>query len=430
VIIEGNRILTAAHVVDDAMSIEVKRPGLPRRYVASVEQFGHECDLAILTVEKEEFFTGTVPMPLGETPKVEDQVRAYGFPVGGDALSVTSGIVSRAEVTFYSHSMRSLLLLQVDAALNPGNSGGPVVREGTLACISVQHLDEAENVGYIIPAVIIDHFLEDLKKREWFLGFPALGVTVQPIVNDALRAEYELEPGQDGALGVGINHGDSASGHLEVGDVITAIDGVLVAEDLTVPVPGFGRLDFAYLVQAKQVGEEAIIDILRGSEKLRKVVQLKNVPSLVPGTHHVTNSSYYVFGGLVFQPLTLEFLFLYEDFDEWIPPGELSVYGFTRNYRTPERNEIIMLTSVLPAPLNRGYQDYEHEVVATVDGRIPKDMRDLVSIVEEAAGPRLRVVTESGAVLALDLERARADQGGILKSHRLPSECSVGLKKR
>lgn len=429
VIIEGNRILTAAHVVDDAMSIEVKRPGLPRRYVASVESFGHECDLAILSVEKEEFFEGTVPMPLGETPRVEDEVRAYGFPVGGDALSVTSGIVSRAEVSFYSHSMRQLLLLQVDAALNAGNSGGPVVREGALAGISMQLLDDAENVGYIIPAVVISHFLEDLKKHECFLGFPTLGVTVQPIVNEALRADYGLGPGQDGALVIGINYGGSATGHLEPGDVIIAVDGVPVAEDLTVPVEGLGPLNFSYLVQEKQVGDEVTLQILRGGEKQKKILQLKNVPALVPGTHHVTGNSYYVFGGLVFQPLTLEYLFLYDDFDNWIP-GELSIYGLTRNYRTAERAQIIMLTSVLPAPLNRGYQDYEDEVVATVDGRIPRDMRDLVSIVEEAAGPRLRVVTESGAVLVLDLEKARADQSGILKSHRLPSECSVDLKKK
>lgn len=429
VIIEGNRILTAAHVVDNAMSIEVKRPGLPRRYVAKVQVFGHECDLAILTVEKEEFFAGTTPMPLGDTPGVEDEVRVYGFPVGGDALSVTSGIVSRAEVSFYSHSMRELLLLQIDAALNAGNSGGPVVREGTLAGISMQLLSEAENVGYIIPAVIISHFLEDLKEHECVLGFPALGVTVQSITNEALRQEYALAPEEDGALVVGINYGGSASGHLEPGDVITSVEGIPVAEDLTVPVARFGRLDFSYLIQSKQVGEEVVLDVLRGGEKMQKVISLKNVPPLVPGTHHVTGNSYYVFGGLVFQPLTLEYLFLYNDCDTWIP-GELAIYGLTRNYRTPERDQIIMVTSVLPAPLNRGYQDYEDEVVATVNGMIPRDMRDLVSIVEKADGPRLRVVTESGAVLVLDLQRARADQGGILKSHRLPSECSIGLKEK
>jgi len=429
VIIEGNRILTAAHVVDDALSIEVKRPGLPRRYVARVEQLGHESDLAILTVEKEEFFTGTIPMPLGQTPRIEDEVRAYGFPIGGDALSVTSGIVSRAEVSFYRHSMRRLLLLQVDAALNAGNSGGPVVREGSLAGISVQLLEDAENVGYIIPAQVIAHFLQDLKEHDCFLGFPTLGVTVQAITNEALRMEYALGSGQDGALVVGINYGGSASGQLEPGDVITAIDGIPVVEDLTVRADGLGYLDFSYLIQSKQVGEKVALAILRRGEKQKKVFPVKNVPPLVPGTHHVTGNSYYVFGGLVFQPLTLEYLFLYDDNGNWIP-GEMSIYGLTRNYRTAERSQIIMLTSVLPAPLNRGYQDYEDEVVASVDGKIPRDMADLVSIVEAAAGPRLRFVTESGAVLVLDLKKARAEQGGILKSHRLPSECSVDLKKK
>jgi hypothetical protein len=147
----------------------------------------------------------------------------------------------------------------------------------------------------------------------------------------------------------------------------------------------------------------------------------------VPGTHHVTSNSYFIFGGFVFQPLTLEYLFLYDDGDGWIP-GDLAVHGLIRNYRTEERYQVIMLTSVLPAPLNRGYQDYVDEVVAFVDGKLPRDMADLVKIVENASGPRLKVTTETGAVLVLDLERARAEQSGILKLHRIPAGCSVDLK--
>jgi S1-C subfamily serine protease len=427
VIIEGNRILTVAHVVDDAVSLEVKRPGLPRRYVASVDRFGHECDLAILTVEDPSFFEGTTAVPIGKTPGIEDAVRVYGYPVGGEALSVTSGIVSRAEISWYSHSMRQLLLLQVDAAINNGNSGGPAIWQGALAGIAMQLLEGAENVGYIIPAEVIDHFLKDIEGDDCFDGFPTLGVQVQTLVNEALRKEYGLDKNTDGALVTSVNHGGTASGHLQPGDVITAIDGILVPEDLTIPAGRLGRLNFSYLIQSKQVGEEITLDFIRSGKKKKKTVRLENAPILVPGTHHVTSNSYYIFGGFVFQPLTLEYLFLYDDGDGWIP-GDLAVHGLIRNSRTPERHQVILLTSVLPAPLNRGYQDYIDEVVMSVDGKMPKDMEDLVQIIEKASGPRLKFITETGAVLVLDLARARADQTGILKLHRITSGCSVDLQ--
>lgn len=427
VIIGGNRILTVAHVVDDAVSVEVKRPGLPRTYVASVDRFGHECDLAILTVEDPAFFEGTTAIPVGKTPGVEDEVRVYGYPVGGEALSVTSGIVSRAEISWYSHSMRQLLLLQVDAAINHGNSGGPAIWQGALAGIAMQMLEGAENVGYIIPAEVIEHFLKDIEGEECFDGFPALGIQVQPLVNEALRAEYGLDKKTDGALVTAVNYGSTVSGYLLPGDVITAVEGISVAEDLTIPAGRLGRLNFGYLVQSRQVGEEVTLDFIRSGKKMSETVILKNEPTLVPGTHHVTGNSYYVFGGFVFQPLTLEYLFLYDDGDGWIP-GDLAVHGLIRNYRTEERHQVVMLTSVLPAPLNRGYQDHIDEVVASVDGKLPKDMEDLVRIVEKAKGPRLKITTETGAVLALDLKRARAEQSDVLKLHRIPSGCSVDLE--
>lgn len=56
VIIDGHRILTSAHVVEDAVSIEVKRAGRSERYSATAEFVGHDCDLALLTVEDERFF--------------------------------------------------------------------------------------------------------------------------------------------------------------------------------------------------------------------------------------------------------------------------------------------------------------------------------------------------------------------------------------
>lgn len=59
---------------------------------------GTECDIALLSVEENEFWEGVVPLTLGPLPRLQDYVTVVGYPIGGDTISVTSGVVSRIEV--------------------------------------------------------------------------------------------------------------------------------------------------------------------------------------------------------------------------------------------------------------------------------------------------------------------------------------------
>ena len=66
-------------------------------------------------------------LPFGEIPDLQEDVAVIGFPVGGDSISISSGVVSRIEMQEYAQASAELLAIQIDAAINPGNSGGPVV---------------------------------------------------------------------------------------------------------------------------------------------------------------------------------------------------------------------------------------------------------------------------------------------------------------
>src|SRR3990170_3923539 len=90
-IIEGNRILTNAHNVSDSRYIIVKK------YPATVEFVGHDCDLALLKIYDTSFFDGTVPLQIGDLPQVNSTVSTFGFPMGGTHISVTEGVVSRIQ---------------------------------------------------------------------------------------------------------------------------------------------------------------------------------------------------------------------------------------------------------------------------------------------------------------------------------------------
>jgi S1-C subfamily serine protease len=166
-VIEGNRVLTNAHSVEHHTQVKLKKRGSDKKYIAKVLSIGVECDLALLTVEDKEFFENVHPVRFGILPRLQDSVTLVGYPVGGNAISVTSGVVSRIEVTSYSHGAAELLGVQIDAAINSGNSGGPAFnREGKCVGVAFQSLkdSETENIGYIIPTPVIDHFISDYVK--------------------------------------------------------------------------------------------------------------------------------------------------------------------------------------------------------------------------------------------------------------------------
>ena len=104
-IIKGKRLMTNAHVVSDARFIEVQREGDTRKFPAVVRFIAHDCDIAVLEVKDEAFFEDTKPLEFGSTlPSLNDSVIVLGYPMGGDRMSLTKGVVSRIDFRPYSHT--------------------------------------------------------------------------------------------------------------------------------------------------------------------------------------------------------------------------------------------------------------------------------------------------------------------------------------
>ena len=179
-IVDGNRIITNAHCVADQAHVMVRKHGDPRKYSARVVAVGHECDLALLTTDSAEFWEGTQPLTFGGIPNLQDPVAVVGYPTGGDNISVSVGVVSRVEPQQYVHGAASLLAIQIDAAINPGNSGGPAVLNKEVVGVAFQSLEGAENIGFIIPVPIIQHFLDDVERNESYGKWAGLCLLRRP----------------------------------------------------------------------------------------------------------------------------------------------------------------------------------------------------------------------------------------------------------
>ena len=134
--------------------------------------------------------------------------------------------------------------MQIDAAINSGNSGGPVFNEaGECVGIAFQSYagSDAENIGYVIPVPVIEHFIDDFTKNSEFTGFPQMGIQFQSMESHSLRMAHGMAD-QKGVLIRSVQPISNASGKLLPGDVLMKFQGVPVGNDGTVPFEGGSEL--------------------------------------------------------------------------------------------------------------------------------------------------------------------------------------------
>lgn len=428
-IIEGRRILTNGHVVRDQTFIQVRRFGESRRYQARVLFVSHQADLALLTVDDPAFFDGVEPLTFGELPRTQDEVNVYGFPVGGDTLSITKGVISRIEHQTYVHSSVPLLAVQIDAAINPGNSGGPAIVDGKVVGVAMQGITQADNIGYIVPVPVIHHFFADIMngRRD---GIPSLGVVPQNLENPDMRRHYGMEEEQTGVLVAAIAHGASAEGVLHEDDVLLSVKGHPIADDGTVEFRPKERTSFSYYVQENQVGETVTLEVLRDGELLELDVVLKYPMErdwLIPMEMYDVLPTYYIYGGVVFVPLTKNLMRMWGPNWPNAAPKEF-VVQLQDNIVTEEIDEHVIALRVLAADVNQGYHNESNWFIEAVDGTKVKNLRHLIELVEAGEGNEYIEFKNPGARrMILDRAKVVAEQDSILTIYRIPKDRSEDL---
>ncbi|KAK4376312.1 hypothetical protein RND71_006989 [Anisodus tanguticus] len=422
--IGDGKLLTNAHCVEHDTQVKVKKRGDDTKYVAKVLARGVECDIALLSVESKDFWKGAEPLSLGRLPRLQDAVTVVGYPLGGDTISVTKGVVSRIEVTSYAHGSSELLGIQIDAAINPGNSGGPAFNDDG-DCIGVAfqvyRSDDAENIGYVIPTTVVSHFLEDYERNGKYCGFPCLGVLLQKLENPALRACLKV-PSNEGVLVRKVEPTSDVSNVLKEGDVIVSFDGVHVGCEGTVPFRSSERIAFRYLISQKFTGDSVELGIIRAGEFMKVQAVLKPRVHLVP--YHIEGGqpSYLIVAGLVFTPLSDP---LIEEEEDSIGLKLLTKARYSS--AKFEGQQIVVLSQVLANEVNIGYEDMSNEQVLKLNGTRIKNIHHLAHLVDSSKGKYLVFEFEDNILVALPREEALSASASILKDYGIPAERSSDL---
>ncbi|KAL9155733.1 hypothetical protein ABFS82_09G024500 [Erythranthe guttata] len=430
-VIKGRRVLTNAHSVEHYTQVKLKKRGSDTKYVATVLAIGTECDIALLTVDDDEFWEGVSPVEFGDLPALQDAVTVVGYPIGGDTISVTSGVVSRIEILSYVHGSTELLGLQIDAAINSGNSGGPAFNDkGNCVGIAFQSLkhEDAENIGYVIPTPVIMHFIQDYEKNGKYTGFPILGVEWQKMENPDLRLSMGMKPDQKGVRIRRIDPTAPEFAVLKPSDIILSFDRVDIANDGTVPFRHGERIGFSYLVSQKYSGDNAAIKVLRSSETLKFNIKLDTHKRLIPAHNRGKPPSYYIVAGFVFTTVSVPYLRSEYGKDyEYEAPVKL-LDKLLHEMRQSAEEQIVVVSQVLVADINIGYEEIVNTQVLAFNGQPVKNLKSLASMVESCSDEYLKFDLEYQQIVVLQTKTAKAATLDILSTHCIPSAMSDDLK--
>ena len=421
VVIEDGLILTCAHCVADSSYIRVRKQNEDSLYHARPEFIDNDADLALVRVEDAAFMADIDPMELGDTPHVQDDVLAVGYPIGGRDISYTRGIVSRIEDIRYEQGWTYLLGVQVDAAINPGNSGGPVLDMKTfnIAGIAFQGKDEGESLGYIIPPEIIRHFLADIQDGK-VDGFSDFLFAQNQMESPVKRRYYKMDAGCTGVIveDVASVLGDS----LRTDDIILEIDGFKVSNNGRIRLSGGEARSLYYPLYLRQIGEKVPVKVLRDGAVVETSITASKRNMRIRRWMYDTKPDYFVYGGLVFSTASYDYMV----------NSKVSFHDDIHEDKEFEGDEPVVISWSFADIGMEGYLGIEGSLVRSVNGVKVRNLRHLVELVEQCHDGFIRFGldrdTEWDKKMIVDAKEMRETTARVMERYQIPADRSEDLR--
>ena len=257
ILTEDGYILTNYHVIQNSSSVQVTTYD-NTSYSASIVGYDESNDIAVLKIDA----TGLTPVVLGSSDDlyVGDEVMAIGNPLGELTFSLTVGYVSALDREVTLSSGTTMDLIQTDAAINSGNSGGALfnsygevvgITNAKYSSSSSSGSASIDNIGFAIPINHVKNIITSIIEKGYIVK-PYIGVSVTTVSSEMVS--YGLPQGA--AIKAVSENSPAAECGLKINDIITAING----EEITT------SSELVKIVSASQPGDEMTLTVYRQGE--------------------------------------------------------------------------------------------------------------------------------------------------------------------
>ena len=296
-----------------------------------------------------------------------------------------------------------------------------MTHEGKLAGLLLSY-DSKEQISEILPAPIISRFLDDLSDGE-YAGFPNLGLSYAQTLDEQLR-KFSGIAGEDGGIFVRSVSKDSSAGKggLKEGDVIMSVGGNAIDSRGFYDDPDHGKISFSHIVRGNaRVGDVVEFDIVRdGKPKKLKVELMRRDPDqfLVDPYMYDRGPRFMIFGGLIFQDLTLPYLQAWgNDWKTRAPFKLVHAQAHPDQYEEDGREKLVFLSQVLRTPSTLGYEGLGALIVTKVNEQPINNIRDLAAALAKPLENNIHKIefTDFPNVIYVDDRIARAINAELLQ---------------
>ena len=372
-------VLTTAKNVTDAAFIKVRRYGQNEFVGAKVKVIDYESNLCLLELDRDGISKTLKAVDFVEDYEKGALLKSYWLSSGGH-LTTGRGYLDRAEVNKSTTSYAQFLEFVVSNTSAGAGSGHLYCRGKNPLGIAAWFSESAQEAG-IIPAERIKQFLADVRDGG-YEGFGTAGFATVSLLDPTVRGHLKMSKNlKHGVYVKKVYTLGTGKDALRAGDVILAIDGHSLNPYGRYLHDRFDRIRYHHLVTRHVIGETVKFEVWREGKRERLKVKAEGFSGeemLVPYYEHGKGPEYVVTGGFVFQKLTRDYLATWGD--DWSGKVPAHLYNYWRYEAfspTEERRDIVILSYVLPAEINRGYQQLRGIVVKSINGKEIQHIADV-----------------------------------------------------
>ena len=372
-------VITPAWNLTDASLVKARRLGQNEYIPAKIRAIDYEIDLALVELEPNSLKNALKPVKFADKFQRGAKLNYYWLNSAGN-LTSGQGYLDRAEVRRSPTSYASFLNYIVTNVSQETGIGQLYCDGSTPVGIACWTEDTTESG--LIPAVVINSFLSNAKEPN-YPGVPAVGFATQELLDPATRAYLKMpDTLKDGVLVTDVYNLGTGSDSLKSNDVILAIDGKDLDAYGKFQHRAYDRVFFHHLIVSHKISEEIDFDIWRDGARRQIKVPAKNFDvreMLVPWYEYGQQPQYVVTGGFVFAKLTGSYLSNWGK--DWAGRVNPHLFHYLRDMAfkpTVQRRDVVILSYVLPAQINLGYNDLAQLVVVSFNGMPISRISDIV----------------------------------------------------
>ena len=424
VVVEGHQIITTAEGLDDQTEVRLKKQGDGLYSEGRVTWIDYQANLAVITTDEKDFWTGLQPARLAEPVPITGQVRILRWR--DDLLENRQGEIERLAVENSALSFVSVPYLKIDSNI-PGAGYGEAVTVGDkligLACADGGDAITAIPTSFIAPIL-------KAQQAKTYTGLGYFDFTWDPPENP-LNLDYLKLPGP--ARGVIVKEIGLKPGVVSVvhpRDVILQIDGFNIDAEGNYQDPEYKKLCLENLSsRGKWAGTTCNFKIWREGKEMNIVYKLPKAAfsdELVQSELYDQDPEYVLAEGFVFVPLSGPYLRSWGP--NWRQQAPFRLAYYSNGKVTPERLQRVVLSQVLPHPANAGYENLRYLVLNEVNGMKIKQISDIMNALKSPIGGfDIFKFDSGGPVEQVVLDASELDQANqeIMARYHIPADHQI-----